>query len=92
MPPGSERVTRGSLASLRLVSYFSEVVVVLRLDWSIRIGGRLVCTENFIEGVRAVLVDKDHNPKWEPPTLEAVSDDLVDSFFAPLGENELQFI
>ncbi|MEM5518355.1 enoyl-CoA hydratase/isomerase family protein [Henriciella sp. AS95] len=57
-----------------------------------RIGGRLVCTENFIEGVRAVLVDKDHNPKWEPPTLEAVSDDLVDSFFAPLGENELQFI
>jgi enoyl-CoA hydratase len=62
----------------------------MRMEY--RIGGRLVCTENFIEGVRAVLVDKDHNPKWEPPTLEAVSDDLVDSFFAPLGENELQFI
>ena len=62
----------------------------MRMEY--RIGGRLVCTENFIEGVRAVLVDKDHNPNWEPPTLEAVSDDLVDSFFAPLGENELQFI
>ncbi|WP_084398753.1 enoyl-CoA hydratase/isomerase family protein [Henriciella aquimarina] len=62
----------------------------MRMEY--RIGGRLVCTENFIEGVRAVLVDKDHNPKWEPPTLEAVSDDLVDSFFAPLGDNELQFI
>lgn len=62
----------------------------MRMEY--RIGGRLVCTENFIEGVRAVLVDKDHNPKWEPPTLEAVSGDLVDSFFAPLGENELQFI
>ncbi|MEQ9314643.1 MAG: enoyl-CoA hydratase/isomerase family protein, partial [Henriciella sp.] len=62
----------------------------MRMEY--RIGGRLVCTENFIEGVRAVLVDKDHNPNWEPPTLEAVTDDLVDSFFAPLGENELRFI
>lgn len=62
----------------------------MRMEY--RIGGRLVYTENFIEGVRAVLVDKNHNPKWEPPTLEAVSDDLVDSFFAPLGENELRFI
>jgi len=62
----------------------------MRMEY--RIGGRIVCTKNFIEGVRAVLVDKDHNPKWEPPTLEAVSDGFVDSFFAPLGENELQFI
>ncbi|WP_084418506.1 enoyl-CoA hydratase/isomerase family protein [Henriciella litoralis] len=57
-----------------------------------RIGGRLVCTENFIEGVRAVLIDKDHKPNWQPPTLEAVTPELVDSFFAPLGRDELTFI
>lgn len=43
---------------------------------------------DFYEGVRTVLVDKDHNPKWNPPTLEEVSDKRVEAFFAPV-EDEL---
>ncbi|KCZ99659.1 enoyl-CoA hydratase/isomerase [Hyphomonas polymorpha PS728] len=57
-----------------------------------RIANRLVRTQNFIEGVRAVLIDRDNSPKWDPQDLEAVSETLVDSFFAPLGEDELAFI
>ena len=57
-----------------------------------RIGSRMVCTENFIEGVRAVLVDRDNDPKWVPADLASVDEKLVDSFFAPLGADELTFL
>ncbi|MQM21072.1 hypothetical protein Taro_054104, partial [Colocasia esculenta] len=45
-------------------------------------------SNDFSEGVRAQLVDKDFAPKWDPPTLEEVSDDMVDFYFSPLGEFE----
>ncbi|HEX7066277.1 MAG TPA: enoyl-CoA hydratase/isomerase family protein [Bacillales bacterium] len=38
-------------------------------------------SHDFYEGVRAVLVDKDHNPKWQPPTINEVSAHDVVSFF-----------
>jgi enoyl-CoA hydratase len=53
-----------------------------------RIGARVVQRHDFLEGVRAVIVDKDNAPKWDPPTLEAVSETLIDGIFAPLPSNE----
>lgn len=47
-------------------------------------------SDDFCEGVRARLVDKDFAPKWDPPTLEDVSKDMVDCFFSPFGEHELE--
>jgi enoyl-CoA hydratase/carnithine racemase len=46
---------------------------------------------DFYEGIRAVLVDKDFDAKWEPSNLEDVSDEFVQSFFENLGEEELRF-
>ncbi|TKY68966.1 3-hydroxyisobutyryl-CoA hydrolase protein 1 [Spatholobus suberectus] len=43
---------------------------------------------DFCEGVRARVVDKDFAPKWDPPTLEKVSQDMVDQYFLPLSESE----
>ncbi|XP_061375816.1 3-hydroxyisobutyryl-CoA hydrolase-like protein 1, mitochondrial [Gastrolobium bilobum] len=43
---------------------------------------------DFCEGVRARVVDKDLAPKWDPPTLEKVSQDMVDQYFLPLSEFE----
>ena len=57
-----------------------------------RLCSRMIKTQNFQEGVRAVLVDRDNAPKWEPASLPDVSDDLLDTFFAPLHESELTFL
>ena len=51
-----------------------------------RIGARQVCSHDFLEGVRAVIIDKDHHPKWSPNTLEGVSDAVLEEVFAPLPE------
>jgi len=71
----------------------------LRLGWSkasfadnmameYRIGARVVQRHDFIEGVRAVIVDKDNAPRWDPPTLRAVSQALIDEIFAPLPADQ----
>lgn len=49
-----------------------------------RIGARVVQKLDFIEGVRAVIVEKDNAPNWNPATLEGVSEALLDEIFAPL--------
>jgi enoyl-CoA hydratase len=53
-----------------------------------RIGARVVQRPDFLEGVRAVIIDKDGNPRWEPASVEAVGDDLLDEIFAPLPEGQ----
>ncbi|KAL8235621.1 hypothetical protein R6Q59_016702 [Mikania micrantha] len=56
---------------------------------------RLVCTvmqgeisRDFFEGCRALLIDKDKNPKWNPSKLEFISNDMVDRYFAALDDKD----
>ncbi|HEY0132325.1 MAG TPA: enoyl-CoA hydratase/isomerase family protein [Allosphingosinicella sp.] len=49
---------------------------------------RVVQRHDFVEGVRALLVDKDNSPRWEPATPEGVSEHLIDTIFAPMPEGE----
>lgn len=37
-----------------------------------------------LEGVRALVVDKDNTPSWSPASVGEVSDELIQSFFAPV--------
>ena len=53
-----------------------------------RIAAHVLIRPDFAEGVRAVIVDKDNNPKWNPATPEEVSDELIDSIFAPLSADK----
>ena len=50
------------------------------------LASRVVRTHDFREGVRALLIDKDNEPKWDPPTPEEVSEAMLDALFAPLPE------
>ena len=54
-----------------------------------RIVSRVVYGHDLYEGVRAVIVDKDNAPRWQPAEISAVSDADVERHFEPLGGNEL---
>ncbi|HYN45155.1 MAG TPA: enoyl-CoA hydratase/isomerase family protein [Allosphingosinicella sp.] len=58
----------------------------MRLEYGIVV--RMFRHPDFIEGVRALLIDKDNDPKWAPPTPEEVTDEMIDHLFAPLPPEE----
>ncbi|CAK1598387.1 unnamed protein product [Parnassius mnemosyne] len=68
----------------------------LDLPQCLRMEYRMICrglhNNDFPEGVRALLIDKDNNPQWNPKTLAEVTEDYVESFFKKLPEEqELKF-
>jgi enoyl-CoA hydratase len=66
-----------------------EIEDALSLEY--RLTQHVMAGHDFYKGVRAVLVDKDQRPRWDPPTLAAVGEAMVEAYFAPLGEAELRF-
>ena len=52
----------------------------------LRIVSRVIHGHDFYEGVRAVIVDKDNKPRWQPATLSDVSDAEIERHFAPIEQ------
>jgi enoyl-CoA hydratase len=52
------------------------------------IGARVVAMHDFIEGVRALIIDKDNAPVWKPATPEEMTDEALAAIFAPLPPEE----
>jgi enoyl-CoA hydratase len=54
----------------------------------IAVAARIVTQHDFAEGVRAVLVEKDNAPAWNPDTPKGVTQDMLDGIFAPMPAGE----
>jgi enoyl-CoA hydratase len=84
MSPTSLKVT---FRQMRTGAATPEEALVLEY----RLTQHVMQRPDFFEGVRAILIDKDQSPKWQPATLAAVSDADVAWYFEPLGPRELTF-
>jgi enoyl-CoA hydratase len=73
-----------SLEQLRRGAQMSSFADIMRMEY--RIACHIIRTHDFSEGVRAVIEDKDHAPKWSPQTPAGVSPAIVEAMFAPVVE------
>jgi enoyl-CoA hydratase len=81
--PQTCKVALRQLAEAEKLDDFADE---MRMEY--RIASRVLLRPDFAEGVRAVIVDKTGDPKWNPATPEGVTDELIDAIFAPLPDTE----
>jgi enoyl-CoA hydratase len=75
-----------TLEAIRRATSYKSLEEALGIEF--RLCKRLYEDGEFIEGVRALIVDKDRRPKWNPARLEDVTPALVAQYFAPLPAGE----
>ena len=85
--PTSLKVT---LRNIRSALSFARVEQSFQQDY--RIALACIAGHDFIEGIRAAIVDKDRNPAWRPDTSSKdVTPEIVDRHFRSVGALELKF-
>ncbi len=99
---GSDQAT-ALLANMKGKSPISMVVAARQLAEGAKLGfddcmtleyrlaRRFIEGKDFYEGVRAVIIDKDNDPKWGRGAIDDVTAEEVDAYFAPLDQ-ELAFL
>ena len=70
-----------TLAAVRRAAALPSLDDVLVQEY--RVSCASLRSHDFVEGIRAQLVDKDRNPQWSPSSLAAVTEADVAPYFAP---------
>lgn len=82
----SPQACKVSLRLLHEGALTTEFADEMRREYGV--AAHVVQRPDFIEGVRALIVDKDNAPRWNPATPEGVTDTMIDHIFAPLPEGQ----
>ena len=88
----NEKSPRGMVVTLKLLrlaraSHSLEECLVREYRAALEVFG----SDDFREGVRAAVIDKDRSPNWSPPRIEDVTSEMVAPYFAEIGADELNF-
>jgi enoyl-CoA hydratase len=74
-----------ALEAIRRAAKLDALEDVLVQDY--RVSSAAARSHDLVEGIRALIIDKDRNPKWSPPNLAAVSAADIDAYFAPVDDD-----
>lgn len=74
-----------ALAAVRRAAKLDTLEDVLIQDY--RVSSASARSHDLVEGIRALIIDKDRNPKWSPATLAEVTAADVDAYFAPVDDD-----
>jgi enoyl-CoA hydratase len=69
-----------TLTAVRRAAHLETLEEVLQQEFRVSVASAK--SHDFVEGIRAQLVDKDRNPQWSPAALELVDDATIDAYFA----------
>ncbi|XP_010315275.1 3-hydroxyisobutyryl-CoA hydrolase 1-like [Solanum lycopersicum] len=83
--PTSLKISLRSIREGRLQSVGSCLVREYRMACHVFRGE---FSKDLFEGHRAILIDRDRNPKWEPSKLELIRDDDVDRYFSKVDDED----
>ena len=88
----NEKSPRGMVVTLRLLRLArasSSLEQCLVREY--RAALAVFASDDFREGVRAAVIDKDRRPRWSPSRIEDVTPEMVAAYFAEIGADELVF-
>jgi enoyl-CoA hydratase len=87
-----EKSPRGMVVTLKLLRLARTAASLEEcLVREYRAALEVFASDDFREGVRAAVIDKDRNPKWSPPRIEDVTPEMVAPYFVEIGADELKF-
>ena len=78
----SPKSMAATLAAIRRARKLASLEDALNVE--LRLCIHLFEDGEFVEGVRALLVDKDKSPRWNPATIADVTEPMIEALFAPL--------
>jgi len=77
-----------TLQLVRRVRGFDKIEPALEMEY--RFTSRSASMGDFVEGIRAAIIDKDRNPQWNPATIEDVTPLNISQMLMPLGKDALK--
>ncbi|MGA7806788.1 enoyl-CoA hydratase/isomerase family protein [Bradyrhizobium sp.] len=88
----AEKSPRGMVVTLKLLRMARSAASLEQcLVREYRAALEVFASDDFREGVRAAVIDKDRNPTWSPPRIEDVTPEMLAPYFAEIGADELVF-